>query len=177
MTLKHHVVSFYIVLTKFGVCNFFFVPITTGKKGEDCKAGSDQQWQVHHWSAGGHRHCLAVHRVLCRPGWYSCRWVHQQLFISQKIPKLLLFKDAYVCHLLKVSTSSFLVERLHTPGGRPSVCVRGSVRGITRSRSQHGSLLLLWHVVSLYHCVVTLLWDLRSLFQPVWPIAKSFLCP
>lgn len=56
-------------------------------------------------------------------------------------------------HSLKVSTSSFLVVPLLTPGGSPLVCVWGSVHGITPSRSQHGSLLLLWHVVSLYVCL------------------------
>lgn len=50
---------------------------------------------------------------------------------------------------LKASTSSFLVERLLTPGGRPLVCVWELVHSITPSRLHRGSLLLLWHVVSL----------------------------
>lgn len=56
--------------------------------------------------------------------------------------------------LLKVSTSSFLGEHSLTPGERPLECVLESVHGITPSRSQPGSLLLLWLVVSLSQPVI-----------------------
>lgn len=62
---------------------------------------------------------------------------------------------------LQASTSSFPAERLPTPGGSPLVCVQELARGITPSRSQRGSLLLLWHVVSF---VVFCFFNVKSFF-------------
>lgn len=80
---------------------------------------------------------------------------YTNLFVSKmcdfpKVQKMcvVLFQSGFVFGSLKASMSSFLVEHLLTPGGSPLVCVWESVRGITPSRSLHGSLLLLWRVVS-----------------------------
>lgn len=63
--------------------SWIILQIKPGTKGQHSKAGSDQQRQIDHRSAGGYWCCLAVYRVLCWSGWCTCRWGRS--FISFKV--------------------------------------------------------------------------------------------
>ena len=103
------------VLFKSSPMLFLLLPLITGKKGENCKAGSDQQRQVHHWSSCGYWQCLAVYWVLCRPGWYTRRWVHHHFLGKAWFPKVKNLTLVLFDHWVMLSLTAG--QHIQLPGG------------------------------------------------------------